>query len=95
MIAMLIILANLADLLTFLCAASVLGLGGEANPIARLVYAHAGLLGIIGLKTGGIALVLALLHVLSAPAPSWAIGLFVALPLFGAVMNTAAIVVTR
>jgi uncharacterized membrane protein len=91
-----IVLANLADLLTFICAASVLPIEGEGNPLARFAYARAGMLGVVGLKAVGVAVILAVLAGLGdSTGKSIAVGVLVALPLVGALTNTAAIVISQ
>lgn len=50
-----IILAQAADALTFICAASVLPISGELNPVARSAFAFAGIAGVVGMKVVGTA----------------------------------------
>ena len=95
MIALLIIFANLADLLTFACAASVLPISGEINPLARWLYVHGGLLAVIGLKIVGLAVILWVLSgIHDAGIRTFVVAGLVAIPLFGALTNTAAVVVS-
>jgi hypothetical protein len=59
--------AHALDALTFLLAAVLLGLAGEANPIAR----DLGIGGALLLKGLGVVALVALLFVLSARVPRW------------------------
>lgn len=52
--------AQLADLAAFAVAVPVAGIAGEANPLMAGLWAHAGLGGVIAVKTAG-AIVLAAL----------------------------------
>lgn len=86
MIAILLVLdAQLADLLTFGMAAQRLGISGESNPLVHLLYPVAGIGGIVALKVCG-ALLAALIV---SRAPRWTI--FAAgMGLLGAAVNLAA-----
>lgn len=94
MIALLIAFAALADVLTFACAASVLPISGELNPLARWLYVNTGLLGIVALKWSATLVVIALLGFLDG----WrrAVGVYVAIlvPLLAAGANTLAVVLS-
>lgn len=95
MTALLIVLANLADFLTFACAASVLPIAGEVNPLARWLYVHHGLLGVVGLKVVGLVVILAVLAGIHDPTiRNVTIAGLVAIALFGALTNTAAVVLS-
>jgi hypothetical protein len=91
-----IILANFADLATFICAASVLPIEGEGNPLARWAYIHHGLLGVVALKLVGVTVVVGVLSgVADSPGKAIVASILVALPLIGALTNTAAVVLSR
>ena len=51
----LLLYAQSADLITFAFTASALGISGESNPIASIIYTHAGILGIALYKVGIVA----------------------------------------
>lgn len=95
MIVLAVVAAMLADLLTFVCAATVLNIGGEANPLARYVYVHGGLLGVVGLKAAGTLAVLVVLAALSEPWRTWAAVIIVTATLLAAGTNALAVVLSR
>ena len=96
MIGWLILMAGLADLLTFVCAAAVLPISNELNPVARFLYAHMGVMGTAAYKLAGTALVLLLLGVLTDPLlRGIVIAVAIGLPLAGAIANTLSVVITR
>jgi len=74
------------DLLTFLMALSLFGIGGEANGFMRTAYASAGLLGVVALKASGTA-ALAFL----AQIRGWALVPAAGAGLLGASVNLLAI----
>lgn len=89
---LLIVLAHLLDLATFALAANRLGIEGEGKPLARYAYHHAGLLGVIGLKVGGIAFVVwVIAGVTDSPGRSVAVGIIAALGVLGAATNLYAL----
>lgn len=91
-----IVLAHLADLVTFLAAASVLPIEGEGNPLARYAYSHAGPWGVVALKVAGIALVLWVLNgVADSTGKSIAVGVIAAMGLLGAATNLGALALSR
>jgi len=49
-LALIVMLAHLGDLLTFLQVVKVVGIEGEANPIIRYVFRLGGFWGVIGFK---------------------------------------------
>lgn len=53
----LLLYAQATDLITFMLAVTALGIGGEINPLAHLLYGNAGLLGIAAFKAGIIGIV--------------------------------------
>lgn len=96
MTSVVILLAAVADLLTFVCAAAVLPIAYELNPVARLLYVEAGVLGVVGYKLAGTAFVLALLSLLTDPTlRGIVIALAIGIPLGGAIANTISVVITR
>lgn len=96
MIVLLVVLANLADLFTFICAASVLPISGELNPLARMAYIHAGITGVAVLKLGGVAVTLLIIGIISEPLiRNICISFAITMAMFGAAANTFSVVVSR
>lgn len=95
MMALAVIAAMLADVLTFVCAVSIYSIGGEANPLARLVYVHAGIVGLVALKAAGTLVVLLMLSLISEPLRSWAAVAIVTMTLLAAGTNAYAVVIAR
>lgn len=95
MIALLIVLAALADVLTFICAVSVLPISGELNPLARWLYVNTGLLGIIALKWVATLLVVGLIGFLDGRRRAVGVYVAVLVPLLAAGANTLAVAVSR
>lgn len=81
------IVAQGADLLTFLLAAQIHPVAGEANPIARFVYQESGSFGIILFKALIVTLVLLLAK---GRNRSILFGVGVAVGVIGALSNTLA-----
>lgn len=91
-----VLLANAADLLTFLLAASVLPIEGEGNPLARQLYSAFGPWGVVLLKVAGVLIILAVLSGRpESTAKAIAVAILVALPLLGALTNLTAVALTR
>lgn len=90
-----VILAMLADLLTFFCAASVFPISMEANPLARWAHDTGGLLGVAALKVVGTGFVLAGVARLDGLPLSILVGAVVAIGVFGAITNTLAVMTLR
>ena len=87
-----ILLANAADLISFLAAASVLPITGESNPIARSLYVSFGPMGIVLLKLAGLAIIaVTLAPIPPSPGRSVAVAVLVVLPLLGAATNVLAL----
>lgn len=88
-----ILLGQLADLLTFLCAASVLPLNGEINPLATWLYIWSGAWGVIGLKALSTAGAFVLAPVVDGPGlmRRLALNFIIGLPVLGAISNTVAV----
>lgn len=82
--------AHAADLLTFLMALSLFGIGGESNGVMQTAYASGGLLAVVALKASGTA-ALAFLTQLRG----WALVPAATAGLFGASVNLLAIGVIR
>jgi len=93
-LALVVILAHLADLLTFFCASAVLPLADEANPLARFFYDLGGLAGVTGYKVVGVSLIAYGVLVLPSGLAGWLTGVAAVAGLVGAVINTAAVVLT-
>ena len=55
----LVILAHLADLVTFAHDVAIIGVNPEGNPLARFIYQNAGLVGMTAFKMGMLSLVFA------------------------------------
>lgn len=90
-----VIAAQVCDLLTFICAASVAPIDGEGNPIARFIFTHWGFGGVIAYKLVGVAVILAVLSGLNPTLQWWAAVAIVAVTLFAAGTNTLAVVLSR
>ena len=88
MIALAIIAAQAADLLTFLLAVKLVGIGAESNPVAAGIYGMGGSLGIVLFKALIVALYLLLLSRLHRYRKQMAV-LAVVVGMLGAVANTA------
>lgn len=95
MLILAVIAAQVADLFTFICAASVLPIDGEGNPIARHIYTHWGFPGVIAYKAVGTVVICATLSVLHQPLQAIGVVTIVALTLAAAGTNTLAVVLTR
>jgi hypothetical protein len=88
----LILIAHALDLLTFIPAVGMYGIGGEGNPLARFAYDTAGLPGVMALKVTGVALALWMLAgVTDSPAKGIAIAIVAAFGFLGAASNLYAI----
>jgi hypothetical protein len=74
-----ILVAHLADLVTFSAAIGVMGLESEENPIARFIYRSSGLAGLAGFK----ALMLGTVFALMSTLPAGRVRVFLALAIFG------------
>jgi hypothetical protein len=85
-----ILLAQLSDLLTFICVASVLPIALEVNPLARAAYVTAGVAGVVALKGIGTAVLLVLVPRSRWPRPMF--GITVTVGLVGALSNTIAMI---
>ncbi len=86
-----VLAAQVADAVSFAVGVSRLGIGVEANPLMRAAYEVGGTAGVLGIKAGAIALMLAMLVVagrhyprLAALGGAFAIGVGA----LGASMNT-------
>lgn len=89
-----LIVAQLADLLTFFCAVSVYGSAvGEANPLAALVYQRFGLTGAAVLKTAATVVMVGLFLTLPNELRPAAIVACLGVPLLGAIVNTTAVMI--
>jgi hypothetical protein len=86
-----VLVAMLADLLTFVCALAIYPIAAEWNPVVRAVYTEAGLAGVVALKLGITLLALATIAVLRGRKRTVGIGFAVALPLAFAGVNTWAV----
>jgi len=92
MIALALIAAQIADLFTFAQMVSFYGIGGEANPFVRWLYAHTGFWGVAAGK--GVVTVFFLFAVSALPEPLKSIAIYVAVifSLLAAGTNTLAVV---
>jgi hypothetical protein len=95
MLALAVIAAQLADLLTFICAATVASIDGESNPLARFVFVRWGFPGVIAYKAIGTAVILAALAGIHSPWREWMALVIVAVTLLAAGTNTLAVILTR
>lgn len=87
-----VVLAQVADAISFAIGVSRLGIGVEGNPLMRAAHDVGGTVGVLGIKGIAITLVLAMLVTAGPRFPRFAtLGSYVAigLGLFGAVMNAA------
>ena len=69
MIVLMVLLAQVEDLVTFLMAQQHFGMWGESMPGAQLAYSAAGPLGVVLLKAGGAILATAVAAALVARFP--------------------------
>ena len=74
------------DLVTFLMALAVFGIGGESNGLMQTIYLHGGQVGIVALKTSG-ATALALISQLRG----WAVAPAAVAGIAGAAINLFAL----
>jgi hypothetical protein len=82
--------AQLLDLATFVPAVARVGIGAESNPLARTLYLSAGPLGPMALKAAAIAILLLALMRVVRRFPTYALpsaALLVGVGLFGAGSN--------
>lgn len=94
----LLLVAQLADAISFVIGVPVVGIHGEANGIARLAFDAGGVSGVILLKGAGILATLAIL-VYSAPRfPRMALAgasTALAFGVLGALLNTVSIAIAH
>lgn len=87
-----LVFAELSDLLTFICAMSVLPISAEANPVARASYALAGTFGVVALKSVGTGVLLLLVP--RSPRPRLFGSIAIGLAVVGAILNTVAVTIS-
>ena len=90
-VALAIASAQIADLLTFISAATIFPIAFEANPLIRWAFNGAGLPGVIALKLAAVALMVLIAYV-AEPIRPLAVAIAVTLGLVGAFTNTFAVV---
>jgi hypothetical protein len=83
---LLVAVAHGLDLVTFMVAVAVHGIGGEANPLARAAFVSLGLLGLVALKVAGTAALACIAHM-----RPWALIPATGSGLVGAVVNSLAV----
>ena len=83
---LLVAVAHGLDLLTFMVAVTVHGIGGEANPLARMAFISLGLLGLVVLKAAGTVALACIAHM-----RPWALIPATVSGMLGAVVNSLAI----
>lgn len=95
-LALAIFSAQMADLLTFICAVTILPIRYEANPIVGFLFMHAGLAGVAGFKIGGTVLAIGIVAITRDPRFRAAlVTLGVGVGIVGALSNTAGVLTLR
>jgi hypothetical protein len=94
----LLLFAQLADIASFTVGVGLLGIGAEANRLARAVYDAGGIDGVVLLKGAGILLTLAILVYAAPRFPRLALvggATAATLGAVGALLNTVSIALAR
>jgi hypothetical protein len=94
-IALAMLAATLADLLTFVCAASVLPIAGEGNPVARWLWVNYGVMGVGAYKALGLFVILLALSWAAEPLRLPFAAVLIVITLLAAGTNTLAVVWSR
>jgi hypothetical protein len=89
-----VIVAQAADILTLAIGVPVVGINAEANPLARSLYLHWGIMGDVALKVVAVAFMVAILAVYRGTERRRRVlaALAGGVGLFGAFFNVVAIV---